>query len=75
LMRRPGQTSLRSTKHTMAYKGLIQGQRDKMAKHLQNNEGVCLLGRWPRFMTMALAICCHTEILRAICKRWKYALK
>lgn len=55
--------------HIKAEKELLERYSDKMAKHLQNNEGVWLSTPWLIFTLAVLAISYLAVILWAVCKR------
>lgn len=55
--------------HIKAEKELLERHSDKMAKHLQNNEGVWLSTPWLIFTLSVLAISYLAVILWAVCKR------
>ena len=54
-----------SANHIKAEKKLLEEHSKKLAKHLQNNEGIWLSSRWLRFTIILLAICCFAVILWA----------
>lgn len=49
--------------HIKAEKQLLDEHRNKLAKHLQNNEGIWLSSRWLVFTIIVLAICYLAVIL------------
>lgn len=55
--------------HIKAEKELLEKHSDKMAKRLQNNEGVWLSTPWLIFTLAVLAISYLAVILWAVCKR------
>ena len=55
--------------HIKAEKQLLDEHRNKLAKHLQNNEGIWLSNRWLIFLVIALAVSYLAVILWAIYKR------
>lgn len=55
--------------HIKSEKELLEKHSDKMAKHLQNNEGVWLSTPWLIFTLAVLAISYLAVILWAVCKR------
>ena len=58
-----------TAKHIKAEEELLKKHSDKMAKHLQNNEGVWLSTPWLIFTLVVLSISYLAVILWAVCKR------
>ena len=58
-----------TAKHIKAEEELLKRHSDKMAKHLQNNEGVWLSTPWLIFTLVVLSISYLAVILWAVCKR------
>ena len=58
-----------TVRHIKAEEDLLERHSDKMAKHLQNNEGVWLSTSWLIFTLVVLAISYLAVILWAIYKR------
>ena len=58
-----------TVRHIKAEEDLLERHSDKMAKHLQNNEGVWLYTSWLIFTLVVLAISYLAVILWAIYKR------
>ena len=57
-----------TVQHIKAEKELLEKHSNKMAKRLQNNEGIWLSNRWLIFLVIALAVSYLAVILWAICK-------
>lgn len=57
-----------SANHIKEEKKLLEEHRKKLAKHLQNNEGIWLSSGWLRFTIVILTICCIAVILWACLK-------
>ena len=55
--------------HIKAEKQLLDEHRNKLAKHLQNNEGIWLSNRWLIFVVIVMVISYLAVILWAVCKR------
>ena len=55
--------------HIKAKKQLLDEHRNKLAKHLQNNEGIWLSNRWLIFVVIVMVISYLAVILWAVCKR------
>lgn len=58
-----------TAKHIKAEEELLEKHSDKMAKHLQNNEGVWLSTSWLIFTLVVLAISYLAVILWTVCKK------
>ena len=54
--------------HIKAEKELLEEHSKKLAKHLQNNEGIWLSSGWLRFTIVILTICCIAVVLWACLK-------
>lgn len=55
--------------HIKAEKQLLDEHRNKLAKHLQNNEGIWLSNRWLIFVVIVMVISYLAVILWVVCKR------
>ena len=57
-----------TVRHIKAEEELLEKHSNKMAKHLQSNEGIWLSNRWLIFLVIVLAVSYLAVILWAICK-------
>lgn len=57
-----------TARHIKAEKELLEEHSKKLAKHLQNNEGIWLSSGWLRFTIVILTICCVAVVLWACLK-------
>ena len=58
-----------TARHIKAEEELLEKHSNKMAKHLQSNEGIWLSNRWLIFMVIVLTVSYFAVILWAVCKR------
>ena len=57
-----------SAAHIKAEEELLERHRNKLAKHLRNNEGIWLSNRWLIFMLVAQVVCYLVVVLWALLK-------
>lgn len=57
-----------SAAHIKAEEELLERHRNKLAKHLRNNEGVWLSSRWLIFMLVSQVLCYLAVVIWALCK-------
>ena len=58
-----------SAAHIKAEEELLESHRNKLARHLRNNEGVWLSDRWLKILFAAQFLCYFAVVLWALCKR------
>lgn len=58
-----------SAAHIKAEEELLEKHRNKLARHLRNNEGVWLSDRWMNILLVVHAICVFAAILWVYCRR------
>lgn len=58
-----------SANHIKAEEELLERHRNKLARHLRNNEGVWLSNRWMNILLVVHAICVFAAILWVYCRR------
>ena len=58
-----------SAAHIKAEEKLFESHRNKLARHLRNNEGVWLSNRWMNILLVVHAICVFAAILWVYCRR------
>lgn len=58
-----------SAAHIKAEEELLESHRNKLARHLRDNEGVWLSNRWMNILLVVHAICVFAAILWVYCKR------
>lgn len=54
--------------HIKAEEELLERHRNKLAKHLQNSEGICLSDRWLKILLVVQLLCCLVVALRVLLK-------
>ena len=58
-----------SAAHIKAEEELLERHRNKLARHLRNNEGVWLSDRWLKILFVVQLLCYLAVVLWALCKR------
>lgn len=65
----PEKVSQCSAAHIKAEEELLESHRNKLARHLRDNEGVWLSNHWMNLLLVVHAICVFAAILWVYCRR------